>query len=406
MCEICRELPENQMITYTIAKTNYKIRDIDFEKISCGVTRNPHTPGGSMRLYLLSDIIGLKDLKDKEQESVDDKNLQNRLSQLLKSKAPLKKNLNNKLFDTITADYFNMKPLMSHYCKKPKKGIRQVIRELRAGEEMYKYDIPQSMNLVYYFEKYQEKKSNIVKEGIKGYTADFPYPYNVVNYGLDLSDRKVDIFNIVSRSISSYLTKGELLNWCEAYSGEVFSQNLSNYSPLKIREKIGAELKRVLGITDGNISYLLCEKYENDLKRTYDYYMHPLYGIDATIEKILKIEKTKEDLLFKETRRSKLQSEFDKWDDIYIRRDSKFCSDFIDGSTLAEPEEVAAIMSLTSWLFSYSHISWENMKENLEERLRILVLDKSHTWLDAYKKLTNNRNIIRSASGRWRYRYW
>jgi hypothetical protein len=407
MCGICRDLPENRMITYTVAKIDYKLRDDDFNDIVCGITRNPHTIGDTMRLYLLSDIKNKRELKDNELEIKNKKKIQDKLDTLIKYKAPVKSKLNSQLYETITADYLDL-----NYAK-PKKGIRQTIRELHIGEEMYKYNIPQNNNLIYYFLMYFDKKDNSIKKSINTY--DVKYPYNIISYSLDISDKKTNVFNIFNGLISSYLSKSEIINWCDTYKTELFSFNLLNNSSSKIKERIKLELKRVLNLSDEYINNLLEDTYKNNLERTYNYSMHPLYGTDATIDKIIKLEKLKVEPLFEVNRRKILQDEFDKWDkfddnwddewsEIEIHEDD--CDDFIKGNTLAEPDEIASVISLTSWLLSYSHVSWSNMHENLEIRLKGLVLEKSYSWRDAYNKIINNKNIIRSACGRWKYRYW
>ena len=70
-----------------------------------------------------------------------------------------------------------------------------------------------------------------------------------------------------------------------------------------------------------------------------------------------------------------------------LRRDSTLCWQWIDGTLRKSLEEVVAIMSITSWLFSFSHVAFSHLHQSCKFSLIRLMFENctnpSYSWQDA-----------------------
>ena len=87
----------------------------------------------------------------------------------------------------------------------------------------------------------------------------------------------------------------------------------------------------------------------------------------------------------KELRRSDLVVELCKHN-LVLRSDSRFCLQYITGTTDASLQEVVATMKLTSFLFNMGHKCWSENHGYLESQMRNRIkAGMDHCWYDACK---------------------
>lgn len=69
---------------------------------------------------------------------------------------------------------------------------------------------------------------------------------------------------------------------------------------------------------------------------------------------------------------------------LYLRGDSRFCRQYIEGTTRASLEEVVSTMRITCFLFDTGgHRLWSVNRHTMETRLRELVFVNKYSWYDA-----------------------
>lgn len=103
---------------------------------------------------------------------------------------------------------------------------------------------------------------------------------------------------------------------------------------------------------------------------------HCDYGIDAIKFEYELLSKTPEE------RKRHLQSLMVE----RIRDDSTLCALYISGISCKLAKHVAAIMRITSFLFSHGHTCWSLNKDKLERRLLNYVRSGKYTFNDAVEK--------------------
>ena len=374
LCNQCLNSDEYKLITLTTAKTEYKIKTDDFKNLKYATVKNPYSKSQSSYLYFLKDIIEISNkYKVKEQETYD-KRLKDRNASLVKYKAPNKNDIDPKLYDYVIADFFDTKKA------KPSKGIRIIIKELNAAYIMTKNKVPIKTSLIDYFVKY------------KGHSIN-----TIINKAFDKTSLVINTVNEQALLISSFLNKTDINNFSQTFNIDI----IKNYTPNFIKTKICKSIATKLHI-DINEATKIVNKY--DLKNTYEHFLHPLYGTDYTIDRIITIYNTTND-----DRYNELNNELKKYN-MQVRNDSKFCHSYIQGNILNPKEELATVMRLTKWLFSFSHRAWSKLSGDMEYELRRLVLHKLMSWEDAFEHITNNKSYIKRAESseynRYSYRYY
>ena len=128
-------------------------------------------------------------------------------------------------------------------------------------------------------------------------------------------------------------------------------------------------------------------------KRVARYRKYKRYEAEHVVRKLVEFEATRHD---REARRALLQKAMSARG-LRIRPDSSYCSDFIRGAVDVDPEEVAAVMLVTSELFDRGHVVWSNNREEAERRLDDAVFDKGMSWTEATAYALN----FRLRRGRW-----
>jgi hypothetical protein len=148
---------------------------------------------------------------------------------------------------------------------------------------------------------------------------------------------------------------------------------------------------------------LVCIKARKVFERMHMYPEHPMHTEEAVTRLLVgKVwQYLSNSVETKAQRRTELKELLESIG-CTLRSDSSFAQDYIDGSTCASVEEVAAVLKLTSVLFSYSHKVWSNYRSVYESQLTRSVYDKDdEQWIPAVEKLLKSdsfKQTCRSAS--------
>lgn len=82
-------------------------------------------------------------------------------------------------------------------------------------------------------------------------------------------------------------------------------------------------------------------------------------------------------------RRSELKVELEAHG-LNLRRDSRFCQDYITGETNASLQEVVATMKITSFLFARGYLTWSKWHSEFEREMRrMMTTGQCGNWYDA-----------------------
>ena len=114
--------------------------------------------------------------------------------------------------------------------------------------------------------------------------------------------------------------------------------------------------------------------FKQDFDRAVGAPWHPEVGVDAAVDRLLEIERGTA-----ESRRLELEEELRAWG-LIIRDDSTFCAAYLNGTTLRTAKEVAAVLSVASWLFKYGGDVYARVHGSAERKLRENAYKRGMSW--------------------------
>ena len=375
--ECCSE--ESGLIT----KTNAKALSVkDFSSLNYKLVRNPHCKSQPCTLYIKSEIEYLatefneiKLEKESKKQEARNKALKSRLATLSKKYKIDPSMIHPDLESYVFGDY-----LMSSDRQVPKTKLKHIIStfphavlamKLLAAHNMSSAEQNTKFHYICLCKYIQERKK-MTK------TVDDD---TILQDWFNLQKLRDDVFIVAGTLIVQYLDS-------------LSKQHLSSVSPYMkesiivndrcTKERINKEIEirtKELGV---NYAAILKKPMHPSYTRVYNY-VHSKHNYFGSLDEVLAalhfFEETRNNSDFRRDHLATILK--NNYNIDTIRRDSKLCKLYIDGSIDMDAEEVGAVIDLTSRLFSLSHKVWSNYHLICEEILRRLHYTVGINWKNA-----------------------
>ena len=364
-------------ITKSRAKSEYGLRESDLEDMDVEYARNPHYRSAApMQLYLLSEVkqksAEKKDALVEKERAKSEAAFAARMAKLEKASIdPL--DVSPKEMAVFVFADFNDASVV-----KPKHGINVVKRRYKA------YMLLKRMPPLFH----GRTDICMLFQGMKLQKRDNPFE--------KLSQIVINSVR-TSRLLACVLSLGPIQ---VRLGGYLLPQDIRG---IKTAVEEFPHISRAIARAEDHMKKEVAkkievfEKYIKDAEfsiskdsitktvgRMKSFPYHPIFGVDGMMVQVEQMSAESSG-----QRRKRLKDALAVYR-LKIRSDSNFCDAFIQKTTLASCDEVAATMYLTDWLFSFCHQAWSNYSWTFEDDMTRHVMQKRLSWFDAVKKVTEN----------------